>query len=204
MGSCCSRGINNNNSNQSNEFNLSNNEVIEKVSVNEVIWWFLNAEKGKLSTRIRESSIITHPDLTNSQENTDRYRLLMGISRQLWLQLPPDITWLKVTMKKLDSSHDRRLITPWPVKYNSVQKVDLNRIICISSSLKNNWTVIEGNHRVSQWRRNNCPSIKNLIVYVGISEMDCCWSNSKAKSYVHFDNKKYQLSSTGSFSTETI
>ena len=150
-----------------------------KVSANEVIQSFVQAEKYKFKTE-DVSKLEIYNDLADSEQNHFRYQKLLSIRICLWLQLPPDIVWYRISTDLV--ANNEIFDTPWPIEYDEVKKVDLNGIVCFCHSFsfeRNSLTVLEGNHRMSQYRKNLTNNRADLnkfdYFYVGISPSICHW-----------------------------
>lgn len=130
-------------------------------------------------SRIKEL-FFEKPDFQNGFQNYARQRALMSIRRPDWLMFPADTVWDKKTIS-FDRSIDGRLRLVAPKSFSSTRPVDLNGIILWTRSDRSDdtWVVLEGNHRVSQWKFNECPEL-TASVFIGRSPSQTICENDLA------------------------
>lgn len=159
-----------------------------------VIHSFLNAEFNSNKNPWKKQHIIkvlsntskvndlclSNPNFSSIEENTARYRALMSIRRDTWFNLPPDTIWKRVTNFNINNENVV-LLAPKTEKelsiYNNRENVDINGIILYYQN--NIYYVIEGNHRLSQYKLNSMIyNPEFLYVGVSLSGMNCPLINS--------------------------
>jgi len=138
-----------------------------KTSSNIVIHAFLNAEYPKAKNTTKAAldaslkletfpNILTEPDFKSPEENAHRQRALMSIRRWMWYEFPADCEWFRVEKFEFTKENESNIKTPWPALTPDQPTIDLKNIILFTHN-KKDFTVIEGNHRVTRWRDSGCP-----------------------------------------------
>lgn len=165
--------------------------VKTRVSEAVVIHAFLINERHKPMCLLEVQScmgahmekLLERPDFTSAWENHLRKRTLMSWRREVWNELPSDTRWFRIEIHVSDYWQDH-ITAVWP-RVNHLMPsgtpVDLNSLIVWTPGRledeRHDWYVVEGNHRVVQWKMHP-PSVvskRPVVIYGGESTSLCRW-----------------------------
>lgn len=155
-----------------------------KVSENEVIWSWLNAEfkyknhqfkkfydsyKNQIENKGR-NLILDNPDFNDEQQNMDRKYVFNNVrgNYYLWKPIKDKTTWYKITIL-IHPFMSKRIVGPYPPKNKNTFKTNLNNIILWGHEKKGPFIILEGNHR---WYARNKWKPYLCNIYVGLSNYE--------------------------------
>lgn len=165
-----------------------------QTSPNLVIHAFLNAEyeKAKEQTKVALDTslaiknfpkILTEPNFKCPEENAHRHRALMSIRRWMWCEFPAECDWYFVEQFEFNKENKDQIRTPWPALTPNKETIDLNNIILFTHD-RTNFTVVEGNHRVTRWKKSGYP-LTLANIYVCVSSNLCVWHETDESKRIH-------------------
>jgi len=166
----------------------------EKVTPHHVYHAFLKGEFARLSEPIRltEKTLIEKPDLSDAEQNSKRFALLVQIRGPLLQWIPCSTEWYLV--KSLEETHLHQLLViarcGWdsPSDRNELFSVAMRKLITLHTN-PNDWatpilwghtkegpfTILEGNNRLVAYTSTNPRPKLSIPVYIGLSRDYCVW-----------------------------
>jgi hypothetical protein len=159
--------------------------VWTQVSPNLAVHAFIHAEYSKAQDKTKAAldtslnidvypDILTKPDFNSPSQNARRLRALLSIRRWMWFEFPPDCQWYRVVNFEFSKETDGHIRTPWPALTKDKTTIDLDNLLLFTHDRKE-YTVIEGNHRVTRWRDQPSRPTTLATVFVCVSNDLCKW-----------------------------
>jgi hypothetical protein len=179
---------------------LSDREWVS-VSVHEVVLAWLRAERGiyfqthQIGGEQNAAILLDRPDLTNTDHNRDRFKIL-NTTRHLFIgELPPDVDWYRVTSMTNDDLHQLHAV--YYDGWNDPSGRDDNNILTVARrqepitlmtspdlwespillghSKNGPFSILEGNHRLTAYVQSGQTNL-DIPVYIGLSQLKCYWN----------------------------
>jgi hypothetical protein len=132
--------------------------------------------------------LLNNPNFSDSKENAQRTRMLLGSRRWLITELPPDIKYFKVKVL-ICSNLKEHIIAPWKDQ-SSYQKNEnaksqaqkyLNGLIFYQTK-SGKLFLLEGNHRYGQWISDKCPEVEvEVYILSAPSHSEFSWDPDSSK-----------------------
>lgn len=120
------------------------------------------------------SNYCDEPDFKSSQQNSLRFRAFLSIRREMFWNLPPDTTWTRLENVTVGKEEESKITCLYPkakaeLTCYQAKKLDLNGLWLWTDNDKE-YFVMEGNHRVSQWKHDGCNTMTIGSIFVLRSE----------------------------------